>query len=429
MLFAYAWKGFWRRGTKTMLAVAGVALAVGLFVGVVAITQSIHRALVASLEASGADVVVSTVVKPCGYAPVKLRQGVKALPQDLVTQLGQADGVEDISGVLELWAFPPPPNGDHPVMVAGVDPDKTTLGPSKIHTREGSKKDEKNKSKCCSMKLGRYLVANDDYHVVLSETYFKEKGLQLGQKIFLGPNRRFEIVGVVDLSGEARIAGAEAFIPLKTAQALLDQFQKQEGPVVTTIFVAVKEGASTRPVEDLARKLVGSEVSFTTAANVDQGTAVLASTTRRALVAISLLVLAFTVALLVRSGIESVMERITEVGLMKALGWRNGDVGRLFLVEAVYTGLAGGVLGCLIGWALALAYGTSAHLRLPDQLAGFAGCSSTAPPLNLSMVSTSPHPALFIGGMVAALVIGAFAGTVAAYRAAKLDPVVALRRV
>ncbi len=207
------------------------------------------------------------------------------------------------------------------------------------------------------------------------------------------------------------------------AQKLLDQ-----GEVVSTIFVAVENEKAVAPVQERARELIGPEAAFTTESNVDEGTAALASVTRRSMLAISILVLVFAVALLMRSGIESVMERITEVGLMKALGWRNSDVGHLFMIEALFSGVFGGILGCGVGWLIAWGFGEKAHLQLPSELGSYAPCSATPPPLALPL-STAPALDMFIIGMVAALVIGTAAGLVAARRAAKLDPVVALRRI
>lgn len=416
MLFAYAWKGFWRRRTKSFLTVMGVALAVGLFVGVVSISRAVHNAVAASLDAVGADVVIQKRVKPCPWAPVKLPKDLAAIDGSVVDQLSKVSQVQTVSGVLELWAF----HNGHPLMVAGVDPSKETLGPTRIKSRDGN---SKSSTKCCSIIAGRYLSTADDYACVVSKPYADQKKLELGQKIFIGPDRRFEVCGVIDLSGIARIAGAEVFIPLKMAQKLLNQ-----GNVVSTIFVATSNGKAIEAVHQLAQTSIGPQTSFTTEANVDEGTAALASVTRRSMLAISVLVLLFTVAMLMRSGIESVMERVTEVGLMKALGWRNNEVGRLFMIEAIYPGVIGGVIGCGLGWLIAWTYGAKAQLRLPDAFAHFAPCSETAPPLELPL-STSPSIVLFIAGMVAALAIGTLSGLVAARRAAKLDPVVALRRV
>ena len=51
----------------------------------------------------------------------------------------------------------------------------------------------------------------------------------------------------------------------------------------------------------------------------------------------------------------SVLERTQQIGLMKALGMRRRDVGRLFKLEAAWIGLIGGVIGVILAWFVTLA--------------------------------------------------------------------------
>ncbi len=99
----------------------------------------------------------------------------------------------------------------------------------------------------------------------------------------------------------------------------------------------------------------------------------------------------------------SVTERIREIGLRKALGATPGAVRRQFLVEASTLGLAGGVLGLVLGVVGAL----------------------TLPRFLGQPVTVSPVVAL--GALGVALVIGIVAGVYPAGRAARLAPIDALR--
>jgi putative ABC transport system permease protein len=99
----------------------------------------------------------------------------------------------------------------------------------------------------------------------------------------------------------------------------------------------------------------------------------------------------------------SVTERTQEIGLRKAIGAREQDILIQFMIEAVILSAAGGVLGTLIGVGGSLLVGAVTPLQ--------AGVSPMA---ILMAVSVS-------GG------IGLFFGVVPARRAAKLDPIVALR--
>jgi putative ABC transport system permease protein len=99
----------------------------------------------------------------------------------------------------------------------------------------------------------------------------------------------------------------------------------------------------------------------------------------------------------------SVTERTREIGIRKAMGARRRDILTQFLVESTTLSLAGGLMGIITGVGLAL-------------LAGVA----TPLPTAVSM------PAVFMGIGMSAL-IGVFFGSYPAWRAARLDPIEALR--
>lgn len=416
MFWQYAWKSFWRRRTKATLAISGIAFSIALVVGVLAISVAVQRAVADALNAAGADMVIQKRVKPCPFAEVKLPKDLAAFPADVADQIAQHPAVEQVSPVLELWAF----YRGHPTVVAGIDPARKTLGPVRIAPKQGEDEEE---AKCCAVVEGRYLVPSDDYHALVTTQYAQAKGIKVGDRIHIGPDWMFEVVGIVDLSGTARIAGAEAFVPLATAQEMLG-----EGKVASTLFVALKDASKAQEVAELARRLIGPQASMTTSQNVEAGTAALASVTRKSLLAVSVLVVGFVLLLLTRHAVESVAERIDEVGLLKAIGWRDGEVGRMFMYEATFAGAIGGVVGCLVGFLVAWGYGHISVLKLPPALASYPPCAATPPPLSLPL-NIYPAPWIFAVGLLTALIIGTLAGTAAARRAAKLPPAEALRRI
>jgi len=451
MLLQYAWKGFWRRRTRSLLAVVGIALSVGLLVAVVSVSRSVEQAVASSLDAAGADMVIQKRVKACPFSPVKLPKDLAAIDADMVAKLREHEGVEEAAGVLELWAFhvqeedsskveqdlgfpkPAQATGDEaqgaganpsvkglqPTVVAGIDPTKRTIGPVRIATREEVGEEDS----CCAVTRGRYLVPNDKYHVMVTEQYAEVKDLALGDMLPLGLEHKFKVVAFLDVSGAARIAGAETFIPLKTAQELLGR-----GEVVDTIFVSLKHAGDSDAVAKYATELIGDNTSITTDTNVDAGTKALAAVTRNTLLAISGFVLLFAFLILLRNALDNVAQRVAEVGLMKAIGWRNADVSRLFVAEAAYSGLFGGIIGSGLGGLAGWLYGRMADLQLPASLNSYPPCSETAAPLSLPL-STDPSVGVFLLGLGLALLIGILAGLAASSRAAKLDPVDALRRL
>ncbi|MDQ3093790.1 MAG: FtsX-like permease family protein [bacterium] len=106
----------------------------------------------------------------------------------------------------------------------------------------------------------------------------------------------------------------------------------------------------------------------------------------------------------------SVLQRTREIGLMKSLGMRSRDIGRLFKFEAAWIGFLGGVLGS----GLAIIVGTSLNPVIKKQLEIED---------NLLIFNYAQIVAL----IVVLIVISIFAGFLPARKAAKLDPIEALR--
>lgn len=437
MLIKYAWRGFVRRRTRTSLAITGIALSIALLVAVVSISTSVERAVSESLGAAGADMVIQRRVKPCPWSQVKLPKDLAEIKSEVVDKIRAIDKVEAVSGVLLLWAFHKGQDGaDHPTVVAGIDPSMKTIGPMRISQKseeekeavakakaEGKKTKEEEKD-CCAITSGRYLVRGDDKAAMLTEEYAAAVGKKVGDKINLGPKDVFEVVGIAKLTGSARIAEAEAFIPLSTAQKMYGQ-----GEIVDTIFVALKSTKSIPLVTRIVTDWIGKEeTSVTTSQNVDAATSAVANVTRSSMLGVSALVLFFALLLILRNALSAVAERLHEVGLMRAIGWRRGDVSKLFFTEEMFGGAIGGVIGCLGGWGIAFVFSQTAHLKLPSALSSFPPCSTTKPPLALPL-ATTPSLQVFLIGLGTALLIGSIAGLVASHRAARLDPAEALRRL
>ena len=134
-----------------------------------------------------------------------------------------------------------------------------------------------------------------------------------------------------------------------------------------------------------------------------------------------MLALLGSVALLVASiGIANTMvmavyERTREIGILKAMGASRTDIRRLFMIEAAFIGLAGGVIGLLLGWAMGVVLNQGIvwymqHRDLPMRDAFFV-----------------VTPLLALGVILFAAAIGIVAGLLPAHRAASLDPLTALR--
>lgn len=127
---------------------------------------------------------------------------------------------------------------------------------------------------------------------------------------------------------------------------------------------------------------------------------------------ISLLVASFGIA---NTMIMSILERTREIGIMKAIGAEDREIKLIFFVEAAVIGVVGGVVGVFIAWGIdGLANRLAYRFILKPQGASFIDFFSM--PIYLSL-----------GAILFALIISILAALYPASRAARIDPVRALR--
>jgi putative ABC transport system permease protein len=110
----------------------------------------------------------------------------------------------------------------------------------------------------------------------------------------------------------------------------------------------------------------------------------------------------------------AILERRREIGIMKAIGASDGDVKMLFFAEAGAMGIVGGIIGVGLGWAIgeAINLGTNVYLK-----------SQSFPPERFWAVPVW----LVAFAIVFAFLVSLVSGLYPAGRAARLDPVQALR--
>ena len=234
--------------------------------------------------------------------------------------------------------------------------------------------------------------------------------------------RNLRIVAVTDQDPEGMrgVSGARVFIPLQMGEKLHvmapsgsrgNEPDFSNVPAYPSVSVRVKSPDRVESVQDAIRKMGFSTFSILDAT---RGLQRFFAVLDLFLGIFGSLALAVAALGIVNTLVMAILERRREIGIMKAIGASDGDVMKLFLAEAAVMGLVGGMLGVALGWAMGRLINAGANIYLHRQ--------------NLPSENLWAVPWWLVAGAIAfAIVISMVSGLYPAARAAKLDPVQALR--
>jgi putative ABC transport system permease protein len=230
------------------------------------------------------------------------------------------------------------------------------------------------------------------------------------------------VVGLIEeepFGGMRGVSRARVFIPTDTADALnMVQFSDIRGAssnsnakTYSLLTVRVSSAGKVEQVQDAIKKLGLRTYSILDASK----------SLRRFFAVFDMflgifgsLALAVASLAIVNTLVMAVLERRREIGVMKAIGADDVDVKKLFFAEAGAMGAVGGGLGVVLGWLIgrAINFGTTIYLQRQN-----------LPPENVWSV-----PWWLVGSaIVFAIVVSLVAALYPASRAARLDPIQALR--
>lgn len=482
MFFTYLRRELRRRRKAALVVASGLALGIALVIVVDSVSNGMGKAqdkVLQSLYGLGTDMTVSKAATPSADGSGQPRfqfgarnnddnstqssdrvrvQGFTTLASSTVTEVAGQKGVSQAVGGLSLNVFRVDgrftrgrfqqsgggggfgrgggsgrPQGEveggganfgiNQYTVFGTDVAHTALGPL-------------TSSKITSGRTFR-TTETDAKVAVADSAYAKTKNYKVGSAVTI-KGTTFTVIGIA--TADSGDSAADLYIPLQQAQTLADEKAK-----VTTIYVKTADSQQIDSVKSAIQKNV-SGTTVTTSADLAKtvsgslSTASSLATNVGKWLSIAVLVAAFLVAGLLTS--SAVSRRVREFGTLKALGWKSGRVTRQVVGEAVVNGLVGGALGIALGLAGAYVV-TAISPALQAQLGGgggtgggfggggggFAGPGRRAAK-TLEVALTAPVSVttivLAVGLAVAGgLIAGAFGG----WRASRLRPADALRRV
>ncbi|MDX2675504.1 ABC transporter permease [Streptomyces sp. NY05-11A] len=488
MFFTYLRRELRRRRKAALVVASGLALGIALVIVVTSVSSGMGKAqekVLQSLYGLGTDMTVTKAATPTANPSDRPRfrfdaqdndsgaeqstdrvlvQGFQTLSTATVTKVGRQSGVADAVGGLSLQVVKingqftrgqfqqngsgsgggsgggqggagggqgsGRPQGEvrgggadfdvNNYSVYGTDVTQPALGPLTSSTITGGR----------TFKT----TETDGKVAVLDSAYAKEKSLKVGSTLTIS-NVKFSVIGIA--TADSGDAAANVYIPLAQAQALSDSKNK-----VTTIYVKATDSQKIGNVKSTIQKNVSGTTVTTSADLADTVSGSLSTASSLATnvgkwLSIAVLIAAFLVAGLLTS--SAVSRRVREFGTLKALGWKSGRVTRQVVGEAMANGLLGGALGIALGLAGAYAV-TAVSPTLQAQLGGGGGGQGSAgggggfgrraAAKTLDVALTAPVSVTTVAIAVALAVAGGLiAGAFGGWRASRLRPADALRRV
>ena len=269
------------------------------------------------------------------------------------------------------------------------------------------------------------------FGIPLDDPGFDESGAGL-------ETRTFQIVGVLGElkqgAGQGAMRGitpwAGIYIPLQMAQQWATQHRS---PMSRVALALARQGGNltegqtegyesatvrvTNPVELTRVREKITDLGFGSFSIVDQLDQIrtiflIIDSVLGLLGGISLLVASFGIA---NTMIMSILERTREIGIMKAIGAEDREIRLIFFVEAAVIGFVGGVVGVLLAWGIdGVANRLAYRFILKPQGASF-----------IDFFDLPPYR--WLGAILFALIVSILAALYPASRAARIDPVRALR--
>jgi putative ABC transport system permease protein len=376
-----------RRKLRTALTVLGIVIGVFALTVMGALAEKLNV-----LVAGGDDYFSTRIFVFEEDARSGFQASYRPISRDLVERIEAIDGVERASPVLQVLYDPENVGGfDFPPLLTGIDP-ATWYDPSVV----------------LDVDDGRLLADGDRRVAMIGADIAERYDVKVGDTI--SPRGvEFEVIGVLERT--LTFPDKIAYIPLGDAQQIYvdeapESLEYSTDELATQIEVFPDDLAQAASVaERITDEVVG--IRTFTPDEVEEQIGQFTVVFNLIIVGASVIAVIVGGLSVINTMVMTVTERVREIGLKKAVGARTGAILREFIAEATLLGAIGGVIGLALGALLVLV--------LNAQTAG----------TGTSVFLLTPF--LLLRSFLFATILGALAGLYPALRAARLDPVRALR--
>lgn len=407
-----AMKNLRRRIVRTILTVSGVALAVAVAVSLGGFILGYQKAITRSIEMLGFQVMI--MAKGCPYeaATMMLKggTGLLYLPDDIYAKVKTDSEIQSITpifvGVAQRAGSGIRDEGESQksfLIISGIDVPSYQVMKPWVSFKRGSGYDG-----------GHWFNPGSSDEVVLGYEAAEYEQRKVGDTFYAsiapagGPEpilRQFKVVGILERAGTQD--DGTAFMSLPLAQQLFNRPNQ-----LTILGIKLKDFNSIKMREFESRWLKLPEVQVVGLQQVKTTLVNLVGTAQTMIAAVAVIAVIVAIIGVINTILMSVYERTGEIGIMKAIGARRGDIFTLIWLETLSICIIGGSLGCLLALV-----GAGLVERAIKSLVDFG--------VQGSIVNITP--AVVGYALMGAVVLGFFAGLYPAWRAASMRPVDAIR--
>ena len=406
-LFRYvslAFKNLRRRMVRTALTISGVGLAVAMAVSLGGFVMGYQGAINRSIDMLGFQVMI--MAKGCPYEAATLMlkggTGLMYLPGDTYEKVKNDPDIESITPIFVGIALKEGTAKDSEktfTIINGIDvPSFLSMKPW-LKFQSGS---------------GRWFSPQSRDEVVLGSEVAAFEHRQVGDSFEANitpygkteaVHHQLKVVGILAQAGTQD--DGTVFMPLDSARSAFNRPRQ-----LTILGLKLKQfnAATMRDFENKWLKL--PEVQVVSLQQVKTTLISLVATAQTMIAAVAVIAVIVALIGVINTILMSVYERTGEIGIMKAIGARRGDIFQLIWLETLVICLFGSVIGSIFAW-----FGSGLVEKAIRSLADF-GVSG-------SIVLITPGVVGY--AILGSAVLGFFAGLYPAWRAASMRPVESIR--
>ncbi len=380
-----------RKKLSSALTILGIVIGIAAIVGLVSIGTGLQSSVSEQLESFGSDKIMVMASMSGGMGAPMSGQSLEDNDVDTVKDVS---GVESAVGMLIQTASVKYSDQTATIYVIGLPGDDAREFFSDIESID--------------LEKGKFFENTDQRVAVLGyKTAYNvyDKEIKIGSYVeFM--NKKYKVIGIMQQMGDPEM-DQSVMVPL---DSLRDSGDKE----ITMIYVKASDDTK---VDSIAKKIEEElDDKYGEDAFMAMTSEQIAATVGTIFSMLSLFLGAIASIALIVAGVGitntmfmSVMERTREIGIMKAIGANSRKVMEIFLVESALLGLIGGAVGCIVGVLLSAVISVASVYYLPVT------------------IKLSIPIWLLLFGLGFSVLVGILAGVWPARRAAKMNPVDALR--